>query len=50
MPGDVRIVEGVGGLLVPLSDRESVRDFAVALGLPLLVAARPGSARSTTRC
>ena len=41
-PGDVRIVEGVGGLLVPLNERESVRDLAVALGLPLLVAARPG--------
>lgn len=39
---DVLVCEGVGGLLVPLSERLSVRDLAVALGLPLLVAARPG--------
>jgi dethiobiotin synthetase len=39
---DVLIAEGVGGLLVPLTDTRSVRDFAVALGLPLLVAARTG--------
>jgi dethiobiotin synthetase len=36
------VVEGVGGLLVPLSPRHDVRDLAVALGLPLVVAARPG--------
>jgi dethiobiotin synthetase len=36
------IVEGVGGLLTPLADDYTVRDFAVALGLPLLIAARPG--------
>lgn len=36
------IVEGVGGLLVPLAEDFTVRDLAVALGLPLLVAARPG--------
>jgi dethiobiotin synthetase len=39
---DVLIAEGVGGLLVPLTETHTVRDFAVALGLPLLVAARPG--------
>jgi len=39
---DVLVVEGVGGLLVPLSDDASVRDLAVALGLPLVIAARPG--------
>ena len=39
---DVLVTEGVGGLLVPLNDAESVRDLAVALGLPLVVAARPG--------
>ena len=39
---DVAVVEGVGGLLVPLSPVASVRDLAVELGLPLLVAARPG--------
>jgi dethiobiotin synthetase len=36
------VVEGVGGLLVPLTRDTSVRDFAVALGLPLVVVARPG--------
>jgi dethiobiotin synthetase len=39
---DVLIVEGVGGLLVPLTAGFSVRDLAVALGLPVVVAARPG--------
>jgi dethiobiotin synthetase len=41
-PGGTLIVEGVGGLLVPLREDYSVCDFAVALGLPLLIAARPG--------
>jgi dethiobiotin synthetase len=36
------IVEGVGGLLVPFADELTVRDLAVALGLPLLIAAGPG--------
>jgi dethiobiotin synthetase len=36
------IVEGVGGLLVPLAEELTVRDLAVALGLPLLIAASPG--------
>ncbi|CAA9507291.1 MAG: Dethiobiotin synthetase [uncultured Solirubrobacteraceae bacterium] len=40
--GDVAIVEGVGGLLVPIAPGLSVRDLAVALGLPLVVVARPG--------
>jgi dethiobiotin synthetase len=39
---DVLVVEGVGGLLVPLSDEASIRDLVVALGLPVVVAARPG--------
>jgi dethiobiotin synthetase len=39
---DVLVVEGVGGLLVPLTPEFAVRDLAVALGLPLVVAARPG--------
>lgn len=38
---DVLVAEGVGGLLVPFGDF-SVRDLAVALGLPLVIAARPG--------
>jgi len=36
------VVEGVGGLLVPLTDDYSVCDLAVDLGLPVIVAARPG--------
>jgi dethiobiotin synthetase len=36
------IVEGVGGLLTPLADDYTVCDLAVALGLPVLIAARPG--------
>ncbi len=36
------IVEGVGGLLAPLADDHTVCNFAVALGLPVLIAARPG--------
>jgi dethiobiotin synthetase len=40
--GGTLIVEGVGGLLVPLADDYTVCDLAVALGLPLLIAARPG--------
>lgn len=34
------IAEGVGGLLVPLAEDFAVRDLAVELGLPLLIAAR----------
>jgi dethiobiotin synthetase len=40
--GKPLVVEGVGGLLVPLTDDFTVRDLAVELGLPLVVAARPG--------
>jgi dethiobiotin synthetase len=36
------VCEGVGGLLVPLTSGYSVRDLAVDLGLPLVVAARTG--------
>jgi dethiobiotin synthetase len=36
------LVEGVGGLLVPLSNDFTVRDLAVELGLPLVIAAAPG--------
>ncbi len=35
------VVEGVGGLLVPLTDDFTVRDLAVELALPLLIAASP---------
>jgi dethiobiotin synthetase len=36
------VCEGVGGLLVPLAPDYLVRDFALDLGLPLVVAAPPG--------
>lgn len=36
------IVEGVGGLLVPFNEQFTVRDLAVELALPVLIAARPG--------
>jgi dethiobiotin synthetase len=39
---DVLVCEGVGGLLVPLTPGYLIRDFALELGLPLLVASRPG--------
>jgi len=39
--GHTLIVEGVGGLLVPLADAYTVRDLAAALGLGVLIAARP---------
>jgi dethiobiotin synthetase len=39
---DVLVVEGVGGLLVPFNASHCVRDLAVELGLPVVVAARPG--------
>lgn len=39
---DALVCEGVGGLLVPLSPRYLVRDLAVDLALPLIVAAPPG--------
>lgn len=39
---DVVVVEGVGGLLCPLTDQDSVADFAVWAGFPLLIVARLG--------
>jgi len=39
---DVLVCEGVGGLLVPLAPGYAVRDLAVDLGLPLVIAASPG--------
>lgn len=36
------VVEGVGGFLVPLTADYLVRDFAVELGLPVVIAASPG--------
>ena len=40
--GSVLVAEGVGGLMVPLTPGYLVRDLAVDLGLPLVIAARPG--------
>ncbi len=39
---DVMLVEGIGGLLVPLNGRHTVADLARRLNLPLLVVARAG--------
>lgn len=38
---DVLIVEGIGGLLVPITYEYSMRDFARELGLPVVIVARP---------
>lgn len=39
---EVLVCEGVGGLLVPLSRDYLVRDLALELALPLVIAASPG--------
>lgn len=39
---DLLLVEGVGGLLCPLTDTETVADLAADLGFPLVVVARLG--------
>ena len=39
---DRLVVEGAGGLLVPLNRRETMLDLAKALRLPVVVVARPG--------
>jgi dethiobiotin synthetase len=39
---DALVCEGVGGLLVPLTPGYLIRDLALDLGLPLVIAARPG--------
>jgi dethiobiotin synthetase len=36
------VVEGAGGLLVPLTRGVSTLDFAASLGLPLIIVARAG--------
>jgi len=36
------VVEGVGGLLVPLGEGLDVRSLCTQLGLPIVIAARPG--------
>lgn len=39
-PGELLVVEGIGGLLCPLTDTETVADLVRALGLPLIIVAR----------
>jgi dethiobiotin synthetase len=39
---DALVCEGVGGLLVPLTPGYLIRDLALDLALPLVIAARPG--------
>jgi dethiobiotin synthetase len=39
--GEAVVVEGAGGLLVPLADGVTMRSLAVALTLPVVVVARP---------
>ena len=39
-PGTFVLVEGIGGLLCPLTDEENVTDMAAELDLPLLIVAR----------
>jgi dethiobiotin synthetase len=39
-PEALVLVEGIGGLLCPLTERETVADLAAELGLPLVVVAR----------
>jgi dethiobiotin synthetase len=36
------VIEGVGGLLVPIAPGATFRELAVQLGLPVVLAARPG--------
>lgn len=38
---DLVLVEGAGGLLVPMGQGRTIADLAVLLGLPLLIVARP---------
>jgi dethiobiotin synthetase len=40
--GDLLVCEGVGGFLVPLAPGYLIRDLAVELGLPVVIAASPG--------
>jgi dethiobiotin synthetase len=39
---DILLVEGVGGLLCPLTEDATIAEFGVALGFPLLIVARLG--------
>jgi dethiobiotin synthetase len=39
-PSAILLVEGVGGLLCPLTDKETIADLAAALSLPMVIVAR----------
>ncbi|HMB96432.1 MAG TPA: dethiobiotin synthase [Tepidisphaeraceae bacterium] len=39
---DVMIVEGVGGIMVPLDEKNTVLDVAIALKIPTIIVARAG--------
>jgi dethiobiotin synthetase len=39
---DVMIVEGVGGIMVPMDEKHTVLDAAAALKIPAVIVARPG--------
>jgi dethiobiotin synthetase len=39
---EVVVVEGAGGVLVPLNDRKTMLDLMIRLRLPVLLVARPG--------
>jgi dethiobiotin synthetase len=39
---DTLLIEGAGGLVVPLNAGEMIADLAVQLGYPLVIVARPG--------
>ena len=40
MVGEIHLIEGVGGLLCPLTEDETVADLAVALRIPLVIVVR----------
>ncbi|MFA7237005.1 MAG: dethiobiotin synthase [Phycisphaeraceae bacterium] len=39
---DVLLIEGIGGIMVPLDDPRTVLDMAAMIGYPVLVVTRPG--------
>ncbi|MFV1966995.1 MAG: dethiobiotin synthase [Pirellulaceae bacterium] len=39
---DCVVVEGAGGVLVPINDRQTMLDVMIHLGLPVLLVSRPG--------
>ncbi len=38
---DFLIVEGIGGIMVPLTEKEHVADFAKQIGLPVVIVSQP---------